>query len=228
MAPESLRRNDPRILAWIETTLSTTARPSLINLAWHWRYEFGLAIGVTAVALASGLWLGARCLVGMAGCVLILLVAAIAWRPSRRRLIARTWCVITPHRVRTGCAQAWVQSRDGKLPTVLYTRPIDFGERIIVWCRAGTTARDLEAARDIICAACWASEMRVIANERFRHIVTLEVIRRAHTQRGGVIPVAAPIWPYLDRGDDDGSDKVRLASIHRPGFDGGWTESAAG
>ena len=69
------------------------------------------------------------------------------------------WCVITPHRIRTGCTQAWVHTRDGHLPVVLYTVPAAFGERIWLWLRAGITTGDLEAARDVLRAACWASDV---------------------------------------------------------------------
>ena len=55
------------------------------------------------------------------GALLVLIGAALAWPPARRHLIARAWCVITPHRVRVGCAQAWIHSRRGKIPIVLLT-----------------------------------------------------------------------------------------------------------
>ena len=61
---------------------------------------------------------------------------------------------------------------------MIYTVPADFGERVWLWCRAGITAGDLEAAREILRAACWASDVRVVVNDRRSHIVVLEVIRR--------------------------------------------------
>ena len=60
------------------------------------------------------------------------MAAALTWPPSRRRFTARAWCVITPHRVRTGCAQAWIHTRDGHLPVVLYTVPAGFGELEVI------------------------------------------------------------------------------------------------
>jgi hypothetical protein len=190
-------------MASIEAAISTVARPGILALLWHWRYELGLLAGLAAVALASGYALGAVWLIAMAATGLALLVAAMAWPPSRKRLIARAWCVITPHRVRTGCMHAWVQSRDGRLPVVLYTTPADFGERVTLWCRAGITPGDLEAARDIIRTACWASDVRVVTSARYRHIVVLEVIRRLPAERPGDL---APAWPHLDRGEQDGAD----------------------
>ena len=129
----------------------------------------------------------------------------MVWPPSRQALTARAWRVITPHRIRTGCTHAWIQTRDGWLPVVLYTVPADFGERVWLWCRAGITARDLQAARDVLRAACWASDVRVVLNDRRSHIVVLEVIRRLPAGRhAGATP--NPAWPYLDRDEAAGGD----------------------
>lgn len=195
--------NDPSILASVETAISTVARPGIVALAWHWRYELGLLTGLATVLLASGYVLGAIWLIVIAAAGLALLAGAMLWAPSRRRLIARAWCVITPHRVRTGCAHAWVQTRDGRVPTVLFTTPADFGERVMLWCRAGITAGDLEAAREILRTACWARDVRVIQNDRRSHIVMLEVIRRRPARRQGA---SMPPWPYMNRGQADGTD----------------------
>ena len=96
-------------------------------------------------------------------------------------------------------------------PAVLYTVPTDFGERVWLWCRAGITAGDLEAARDILRAACWASDVRVVVNDRRSHIVVLEVIRRLPGWHAEDTP--NPAWPDLDRGEADDSDPqpARLA-----------------
>jgi hypothetical protein len=94
------------------------------------------------------------------------------------------------------------------VPVVLYTTPAEFGERVTLWCRAGITAGDLEAARDVLRAACWASDVRVMASERHPHIVVLEVIRRFPAGQPGR---AVPSWPYLDRGEADGADPAEPA-----------------
>jgi hypothetical protein len=209
------RRNDPSVLASVEAALSTVARPGPLAWLWHWRYELGLTAGLAVVGLASGYELGAAWLIAIASTGLTLLVAALVWPPSRKRLIARAWCVITPHRVRTGCAHAWIQTRDGRLPTILYTSPADFGERVTLWCHPGITAADLEAAGDVLRAACWASDVRVVASTRYRHIVMLEVIRHAPEERPA--EVLAPTWPYLDRGEAEGGDPEEPALYGWPG-----------
>jgi len=214
------RPNDPSVMASVESALRSVARPGPLGLAWNWRYELGLVAGVALVALAGGYKLGLAGLLAITAAGVALLGGCLAWAPTRRRLIARAWCVITPHRVRTGCMHAWVQSRDGRLPVVLYTTPAAFGERVTLWCRAGITAGDLEAARDILRAACWASDIRVAASARYRHIVVLEVIRRPPAEPAG--DVAARTWPDLDHGGQaDGADSEEPAlhgglGHHRP------------
>jgi hypothetical protein len=100
---------------------------------------------------------------------------------------------------------------------VLYTVPTDVGERVWLWLRAGITTGDLEAAREILAAACWASDVRVVVNDRRNHIVVLEVIRR--------LPPGGPGdglsgWPYpdLDRGEADGTDPGEATSYYGLGL----------
>jgi hypothetical protein len=210
------RPNDPSVMASVETALSAVARPGIFGLIWNWRYELGLSAGLAAVGLASGYALGAAWLIAIAAVGLAGLAAGLAWAPSRRRLIARAWCLVTPHRVRTGCRHAWVQTRDGRLPVILYTTPAAFGERVTLWCRAGITAGDLEAARDVLRAACWASDVRVIASARYAHVVVLEVIRR---RAAGPGDEDTPAWSR--GGEADGADPGEPASFagrgyHRP------------
>ena len=142
--------NDPSIMASVEAAVSTVTRPHLLTRLWHWRYELGLIAGALLGAAAIGYTLGLDWLIAVAAAAMVIGVTAMTWPPSRHAIIARAWCVITPHRVRTGCTQAWIQTRDGRLPAVLYTVPTDFGERVWLWCRAGIIAGDLEAARDIL------------------------------------------------------------------------------
>ena len=207
--------NDPGIMASVEAAMSTVARPRLITRIWPWCYEFGLIAGTVLGMIGIGVTLGPGWLIAAAAAAMAILGVALTWRPSRRRIIARAWCVITPHRVRTGCAQAWIQTRDGHLPAVLYTVPAYYGERVWLWCRAGITAGDLGAARDILRAACWASDVRVVVNDRRSHIVVLEVIRRP--------PPSSPEdggsgWPYLDRGEADSPEPEEPALYYGLGL----------
>jgi hypothetical protein len=199
------RPNDPSVMASPETALRSVARPGVFELIWTWRYELGLSAGLAVVGLASGYALGAAWLVALAAIGLVLLAGSLAWAPWRRRLIARAWCVITPHRVRTGCRHAWVQTQDGRLPIILYTMTAAFGERVALWCRAGITAGDLEAARDVLRAACWASDVRVVACARYAHVVVLEVIRYPPAGPPGAVSSGCPDV-NRDGEDEDGVD----------------------
>ena len=187
---------------------------------WHWRYELGLIAGALLAAIGVGAALGLGWLVATAAVCLTILAVALASPASRRRIIARARCVITPHRVRTGGTHAWIQTRDGRLPAVLYATPVAFGERVWLWCRAGMTAGDLQAAREVLRAARWASDVRVVVNDRRSHIVVLEVIRPLPAGRRGE-GGPAPGWPYRDPDDADGTDPGEPALYyglghHRP------------
>src|SRR5581483_6861447 len=108
--------NDPSVMSSVETALSSVPRPGLLARLWHWRYELALLAGLLAGSISIGVILGPGWLIATAAAAAATGACALAWPDSRRRLAARAWCVITPHRVRTGCTHAWIQTRDGRLP----------------------------------------------------------------------------------------------------------------
>ena len=165
--------NDPGVLSSLESALRS-ARPNPLVVIWRWRYELALALGLPAAAVAIARGLG---IVWLVATVVALTAIFGLWPGGRRMLVKRAWCVITPHRLRTGCAHSWIQSRYGKLPIILFTTPQPFGERVLLWCVAGISADDLVAARDLLTAACWATDMRVIRSDRHAHLVTVDVVR---------------------------------------------------
>ncbi len=204
------RPNDPSVLSSLEAAVRQPHRSGPIEFCWHWRWELGM-LGATAgtaglVAASLGvIWLAVAAAAGLA-----VLGAMVRCPPARSRIVARAWCIVTPHRIRTGCASAWAQSRSGRLPFVLGTVPAWYGQRVQLWCPAGITAADLFAARHVLAAACWAAEVRVIPSARYAHIVTLEVIRTHHPERGGP---ALPGWPYSGLMDADARDDLEERSI---------------
>lgn len=171
LAPD---RHARQAVAGLGIALTPVSRAGPLLAAWRWRYEIALAAGLPAglVLTSQAIGLG-RALAGLG----ILLAVFTCWPPARRALAARAWCVITPHRVRTGCAQAWIQSRAGKIPAVLMTNRMPYGERVQLWCHAGTDAADLAAASEALASACWAAEILVTRHPRFAHLVVLDVIR---------------------------------------------------
>ena len=158
----------------LEFALVPVARPNPVVAAWRWRYELGLALGLPIAVIAlvhagevwAVLWVSVLCGVISAS------------RAVRRLVVARAWCVITPHRVRTACAQSWVHSRGGKIPIVLLTTREPFGERTYLCCRAGTSPEDLVWARSRLAAACWAADIEIARHEHYAQLVRLDVIRR--------------------------------------------------
>lgn len=178
------QRSDPRVLSSVELALRPVRRPGPLELLWCWRWE----LAITAL-IGGQSWLIAASPAGLiglsvtAGAGLVAGTALLCWPPARHCITGWAWCVITPHRVRTGCASAWVQSRDGRLPVVVSAAPTARGERVRLWCRAGITAADLDAARDVLAAACWAAEVRVEPGRRYAHLVTLHVIRDSAPER---------------------------------------------
>jgi hypothetical protein len=145
-----------------------------VVLLWRWRWELMLGAGLPAAMAIIGIQLGwawPLAVLGVAGGTFTTSPAARRW------LAAHARCIITAHRIRTGCAQAWIQTRYGKLPIILLTTPQPDGERVYIWCPAGVSVEDFEGARDLLRSACWASDVNVMASNRYSHIVVLEVIR---------------------------------------------------
>jgi hypothetical protein len=213
------RPNDPSVMSSIEFAPQTTRRPGAVEFCWHWRWELGILVATGTLSGLIAADFGLIALAAIAGAGLVALGTLLCWRPARGRMFDWARCVITAHRVRAGCARAWVQTRTGKLPFVLYTAPTEFGERVQLWCPAGITAGDLLAARHVLAAACWAAEVRVIASFRHAHIVTLEIIRDRSPERTGPAPQG---WPVTRPVAGDALDDPQ-----EPAITGWWGEPTA-
>jgi hypothetical protein len=134
-------------------------RPNPVVVLWRWRYEVGVVAGLALDAWRVGLlWtvLGGLSAVAIVGCTTL------------RRY---AWCVVVQHRVRTACKHLWLQSRTGRLPMVLWTRPVPGGVRCTVWCRPGLAAEDFAAVREQFAAACWSRDAEVEPDPRRTQIV---------------------------------------------------------
>jgi hypothetical protein len=192
------------------------ARPNPVAAAFRWRYELLATACLAAVGIQWG-WFG---LVALTTSLTALLIStACLWPQGWRFVRARIWCIITPHRIRAGCVQAWIHTRSGKLPIIVATTSQPFGERVYLWCRAGLSINDFVAARENLAAACWADDIRVSRDPGYAHLITLDVIRRGSP----VVPralepsdeavVGSPDLPgrepvdgeYLDLPSDDSS-----------------------
>jgi hypothetical protein len=207
------RPNDPSVMSSIESAVREVRRQGPVEFCWNWRWEFGILAVTAGLSAAIAASLGLIWLAVAAGAGLAAAGALLRWPPARKRIVARIWCIITPHRIRAGCVNAWVQTRRGRLPIILYTVPTDYGEQVQLWCRAGITAADLFAARHVLAAACWAAQVRVIPSIRHSHLVTLEVIRNPYPQRSGPTPQGWPFSRYVE-GDatDDPEEPASISS----------------
>ncbi len=171
------RRNQANLLADLERVLRPGRRATVLGYAWWWRYEICivLGLGIGMYALAS--------LVGAGQAVLGVALTALVfgtWPASRRGFAAAAWRIITPHRLRAGCLQARIHSRNGRLPIILRTTQQPFGERVLVWCPAGTSVTDFRSARRLLATACWAADIRVTSDGRQTQLVTIDVIRHRY------------------------------------------------
>ena len=172
---QAQRRNETRQLAdWPAPLQPPHRRASVFGLAWWWRYEFGLALGLTigGYALASAIGPG-QVVLGVA------ITAALVgpWPATHRAVTASAWRIITPHRLRVGFVQAGIQDWNGRLPIILHTTQQPFGERALIWCQAGASAADFRSARTILAAACWATAIKVTRDEGHTNLVTIDVVR---------------------------------------------------
>ncbi|HEY6278314.1 MAG TPA: hypothetical protein VIX86_18515 [Streptosporangiaceae bacterium] len=190
--PRPRRRSEAQLAADLNDLLRPY-RSSPFGAPWRWRYELALVAGLTMAAVILLRLVGAEATVLAASALAGLL--SPPWPPPLR---AAAWHVITPHRLRSGMAHARIQSRRGRLPFIVRTLTTPYGERVLLWCRAGTSAEDLRSARALLRAACWASDIQVTADEQGAHLVCVDVIRRGpvdddHPDDAGHDPAA---WPH--------------------------------
>jgi hypothetical protein len=174
MIPAPHRYRDTRVPTDLRRLISAAA-PNLPVIAWRWRYEVmlvsGLSVGLAAAVTSFGA-------VPPIIAVIVMALTVLCWPPVRRFAVDRAWCIITPHRVRAGCVEGLIYSSRGKIPMILWTSHRSFGERVLLFCRAGTTADDFISARTVLAAACWAQDIAVYVDVRHTQLVTLDVIRR--------------------------------------------------
>lgn len=199
MIPAPHRYRDTRVPTDLRRLISVAIANPLV-IAWRWRYEIALVSGLTAGLTAAIIYFGAAPTIIA---VIVITLTILCWPPARRLAVNRSWCVITAHRVRVGCVEGLIYSSRGKIPIVLWTSHQAFGERVLLYCRAGTSADDFVSARTILAAACWAQDVAVFVDIRHTQLVTLDVIRRSASDltsdfeghRSPEPPGGPPVWP---------------------------------
>jgi len=175
------------------------ARPNPLVIAWRWRYEIALTAGLSITLVTAITSFGA---VPTTVSAIALTLLILCWPAARRFAIDRAWCIITPHRVRTGCAEGLIYSSRGKIPIILWTSHRAFGERVLLWCRAGTSVDDFVSARTVLASACWAQDVAIYFDTDHTQLVTLDVIRRPPADLTSELEVhssdpfgGSPAWP---------------------------------
>jgi hypothetical protein len=165
---------EQEVLGALQRALTNVARPNPLTVAWRWRYEITAAsmsvITGAALIARSGPWWTLTITAGT-------IIAIAATPPARRWVAARVRVVVVQHRVRVGCKHAWIHSRDGKLPAILWTSARSYGERVILWCPPGVTGDDLIDASQLLAVACWATEVVVEPDPTRAYRVVLHVVR---------------------------------------------------
>src|SRR5580700_6409131 len=185
--------------ATFEYAIGTVSRANPVVATWRWRYELVAA----AAFIAAWIALGTTAAAALTGGLTAALALTCSFSRGRTLLLARAWCIVTPHRVRTACAQAWIHTRYGKLPFILWTRSRPSGERVYLWCRAGNSAADFSSARELLAAACMAKDVNVSQHARYSHLIALDVIRREP-------PTEWSGRPWYDTGTPSGSPTIRV------------------
>lgn len=149
----------------------------IIGMLIRWRAEIAFTAGTVVVLV----WLDAR--TNTVGLWLIVggtvaVVALVPW--SRRFVLARFWCVLDRHRLRSCLRMAKIRTMnlDGALPFMLWARPTKTGERVWMWTRAGSSADDLENVLGYIAPACYARSARLHRVRSVSTLVAVELVRR--------------------------------------------------
>lgn len=166
---------DDRVPIGLRRALGAVAAPNLLVASWRWRWEIALLAGLAAILMAGTTSVGVLPTIGVAT---VITLTVMSLPPARQLVLNRAWCIITAHRVRVGCAEAMIYSSRGKIPVILWSAHQPFGERVLLWCRAGTSIEDFTTSRAMLTSACWARDVAVLLDKRHPHLVTLHVIRR--------------------------------------------------
>jgi len=184
MSPPPQWHHDNQARTEIQRALVTRVPPNPLVVGWRWRYEIilmpGFAVGFAVAVISFGA-------VPTITSVLIVALTVLYWPSARQWAVDRAWCIVMPHRVRVGCAEGLVYSSRGKIPIILWTSHQAFGERVFLWCRAGTSVEGFVSARAVLTAACWAQDIGIYFDTQRTHLVTLDIVRRPPSRVSGTL-----------------------------------------
>ena len=199
--------NDPSLMSSLETAVTGCAVPGLAELTWNWRWELGI---LALLAVPSGL-IASRIRPSRTRC-------RRGGRAGGRRSSAAVLAAGPPMVHRPGLVPHHAAPGPGRAARTPGCRPGAASCRsswrprprpTVSRCGSGSAraspAADLHAAKDVLAAACWATEVRVIPSASRAQLVTLEIVRTRHPERGRPTPEAWPspvtwrAWPGRSR-----------------------------
>jgi len=178
---------------YIIDELVVSAHQTAAGIIWRWRTEIAALLTLTAALAALS---RAIPLPWSAACLGGLVVVVLAVPHSRRFAWRRVLCVLARHRLhRLFYNEPRLHTRSGRLPLVLWIRPIKVGERARILCRAGICGEDFDDNAAEIAAACYARDARITRNPRWSHLVTVDIIRRDTLAAQASVPSLLPGLP---------------------------------
>ncbi len=141
----------------------------------RWRRELALAVmipyGLHHLAVATHP-------VAAAAIAIVALVGMFASEPGRMFVKERAHAVLVEHRLRVGMVEARILSWAGWLPAIMWSKPVTRGVRVHLWCPAGVDVTAFLANRELLAAACWASDVEVARHRRWAQVVVLLIVLR--------------------------------------------------
>lgn len=185
--PNSARNSD-RVLRGqgaairaVETITRPRQAPPIVVLLclWRWRWEIACVVGLAFVYY--DLVLPRRWSLQPLSALFVMTAPVpimLMFRPSRRFMRNRLWCVITRHRVRVCLAEMRTLNWSGKLPLIVGCFSTKAGEVVWLWMRPGLSVEDLQDKSQTIAAACWARRARISRAQRNAALVRIEIDRR--------------------------------------------------
>ena len=175
---------------YIIDDLAVAAHQTAAGILWRWRTEIATLITLTAALAALSRLIAVPWAAASVGGLLLVVLAV----PHSRRFVwRRVLCVLARHRLhRLFYNDRRLQTRTGRIPLVLWIRPTKVGERAHVLCRAGICGQDFEENAAQIAAACYARDARATANNRWSHLVTIDIIRRDTLAASHTVPSPLP------------------------------------
>ena len=97
---------------------------------------------------------------------------------SHRLVSRRVLAVLTRHRLRAVFIQRRIMNYSGNLPLLLWSRPTQVGDRVVLALRAGINLIDLEANLPYLASGCGARSATARAVTWMTALVIIDIARR--------------------------------------------------